>query len=379
MQLAMYESAVNELAIPKLTDFLKANSDIIEISGWSGMKAPEKRGALMEGFGMSAELRKAFVAYYEDVTEVSSDWSEWEQGDLPDVPGLDTDVEETLPVPADTPAPQIAGATQPQYVEGAFATIVSDVAGLNAEDSNAALIAIEDNLGFEHIRMGVLLGHIHKSQHYVQLGYENMRAYLAANTNLHYRKAMILVANAQTIRELGITAEEMKGVSWSALRHIAPILNSKNYKEWLDMARSTTHVALIEAVRSAKAENAEALPAPEADAEKPKMMNKLFSLHPDQKATVDAALEKAKAEGNVDSTGAALDIIASAYTGAPPSGATVGAAMPDLTADGMATYVTALKADQGLEGLVALLNIIGDIFPKVDIDVKLPKGNAEAA
>lgn len=401
MNLVTYQKAVDETPIPKLTAFLKVVEDVVEIEGWIKMRAPEKRAQMMEAFGQSKELRKEFVAWFEQETGKSSDFSEWETAALPPVadtpPVSDAAPETTATDEPDAPAPAPVAVVEKKakatavamqkassvFVEGAFEQIVADVAGLNAQQSKINLIEAEDKLEFEHIRIGALLSHIQKSQHYTTLGYDNLREFLAAETGLQYRKAAYLISNYDAVRELGISAADLKGVTWSALRHIIPILTTKNAKEWLEAARSKTHVSLIAEVSQEKAKQAGALPAPATGAataegssgvaEPAKAIKKEFQVFPDQNETINAALEKAKVVGNVDSNGAALDIIASAYTGAPPSSATVGAVMPDLSKEGFTKMFSKLRADGGLKAVVPILEVIGDIWPEVEIAVEFPQ------
>jgi hypothetical protein len=397
MQFAIYSAAVSELAIPKLGKFVKEHADTLTtLDGWSKMKAAEKREALLTALGAEAEARKAFVAFYFEETGSEQDWSEWETADLPEDAGLTTVADETDDTPElpldgtdagqselELPAAPVAiiggGTSHPQFVEGAFEQIVSDVAGLDAENSDKNLRELSERQAFDNLRMGVLLSHIQSSQHYITLGYDNMRTYLSDQfgDTLQYRKAMFLISNANAVKELGISAKELEGVSWSALRYIVPVMNSDNYGYWLDAARNLTHVALREQIQHHKAKEAGALPAPGADdADKPKPKSKLFNLFPDQKATVDAAIEKAKAEGNVESAGAALDLIAASFTGKAPSNTSVASVMPDTTVDGLTKVFSKMNADQGMDGLMAILSALEAVWPDVEMHVHLPEVEA---
>jgi len=223
MNLSVYNDAVKELAIPKLTAFLKMVEDMVEIENWIKMRAPEKREQMLEAFKQSKELRKEFVAYYENETGTESDFSEWETADLPETPaepapeppsGPETMAEQGLqgtddtpsaekPKPkakakkATTPAPTPT-ATPASFVEGAFEQIIADVAGLDAEQSKVNLVEAEDRMEFEHVRIGALLHHVQTSEHYVTLGYDTLREMIAAETGLHYRKAMHLINNSRS-------------------------------------------------------------------------------------------------------------------------------------------------------------------------------------
>lgn len=404
MNLSIYKTAIAAIAVGKLTDFLKlpAVAEIVEIEGWSKMRAPEKRDQLLEAFGQVKQLREQFVVFYADQTGKDADFSEWEiaAADPADAPaddatppdeatpaetsddepmqGTDDSQTELVTTPAlnmTLPGPAIQHSTV--FVEGAFEQIVSDVAGLDAQSSKASLLEAEDRMEFEHVRMGALLAHIRDSQHYITLGYDNMREFMATETGLDYRKGTYLIANYTAVKQLGISAEHLKGVTWSALRHVIPILTTKNYKKWLEAARSTTHVTLIEQVAKEKVKQAGALAPPDtgdaAPAAAPKPTIKTFNVFDDQNSNINSAIEKAKIAGNVDSNGAALDIIASAYVGAPTSDTTVGAVMPDLTQEGFTKMFSKMKADSGYDGLMSVLNAIDAIWDDVEINVQMPQ------
>lgn len=394
MNITIYSDAIAQLAVPKLTAFLKKPEveEIVEIEGWSKMRAPEKREQITEALKQSKPLREQFVAFYAEDTGNEADFSEWEiaaaeeptEGDQPadaapageDTPPADAaPAEKAKDQPDPKPSSEVIQNSATAFVEGAFEQIVADVAGLDANASRINLIEAEDRMEFEHIRIGALLSHIQNSQHYITLGYDNLREFLAAETAMDYRKGTYLISNYNKVRDLGIPAEALKGVTWSALRHVVPILTEKNYKKWLDAARSNTHVKLIEYVAKEKVKQSGALPAPDKaeGGEEPKPITKAFNVFPDQDATIKAALEKAKGQGNVESNGAALEIIAAAYTGAPPSDTTVGAVLPDTSAEGFKKMFTKLKAEGGNEALYPILEAIGEVWGDVDITAAFPE------
>jgi len=382
MNLTIYKNAIEDLAIPKLTAFLKMVSDTVEIEGWSKLRAPEKRSQMIEALGQSTELRKEFVVFYGDEKGTDSDFSEWETAELP---GLEGEAE-PAPEPPTGTGTEIApvATTSPDtaksgtFVDTAFGIIVSEVAGLNAYQSKINLREAEDRMQFEHIRIGAILAHIQKSEQYIKLGYDNLREFLHAETTMDYRKGVQLIKNFNTVKELGIEAEDLKGVTWAALRHIVPVLTKDNHKEWLDAARNTTHITLIEQVYKEKAKNAGALPAAPATEggsvpEAQKLTSKVFNVYPDQNANITAALDKAKNSANVDSMGAALDIIATAYTGSPASDATVGAVLPDVSEKGLTNVFSKMKKDGPEDVIMDILNAIGAVWPEVEITVEFPK------
>ena len=373
MQLPVYSEALNDLAVSKLNAFVTQHG---KPADWTSLKAAEKRAKLLDMFKEQKELRKEFVVFYADTTGNEADFSEWETAPTTKAEEAEQKAEKgvaTVP-PADTVT--ITSPLTGTYVDGDFETIASEVAGLDAENSKKNLMEAQGRMEFEHIRIGALLSHIQSSQHYTTLGYNNMREFLAAETTMDYRKGTYLVSNYNKVRDLGIKPSELEGVTWSALRHIVPILSETNYKEWLDAARSLTHIALIAEVRQAVTAEQGALPAPKDEDGKPKPIAKQFNLWPDQKATVDAAIEKAKVSGNLDSPAAALEVIAASFTGKPVGTNTLAAVMPDMSDDGLKKQFSKIKSDEGTEGMLRVLEVIGELWPDVTINVKLPKAVA---
>lgn len=390
MNMTIYQDAIQQVAIPKLTAFLKTQNDLVEIEGWAKMRAPEKRTNLIEALTQSKQLREQFVAFYGEETAKEVDFSEWEVAIAEDAeaPEAETVAEEATPAETapdeiedaeivdEAPAP--VAATPTTFVEGAFEQIIADVAGLDAQASKANLLEAEDRMEFEHIRIGALLSHIQSSEHYQTLGYDSLKEFMLAETGMQYRKGMYLIGNYETVKNLDIPAEKLKGVTWSALRCVTPIMNSANYDEWLDAARSTVQATLIEQVAAEKAKQAGALPAPETggDDEPVKAITKNFNVTPDQNVTISAALDKAKAESNVESASAALEVISASYTGKPVSDTSIAAVHPDTSKEGFEKMFSKLAAEGGNGALIPVLEAIGEIWPDVDITVSFPTEEA---
>jgi len=377
----IYKEAVEALAIPKLTAFLKLVTDTVEIEGWSKLRAPEKRANMLEALEQSSELRKEFVVFYGEEKGTDTDYSEWETSDLPEV--SETPQEPAPEPPTGTDVSKATAYTPTQdtptaFVEGAFEVIVSEVAGLDAVQSKANLHEAEDRMQFEHIRIGALLAHIQKADLYIQLGYDNLREFLHAETTMDYRKGVQLIKNFNTVKELGIPAKDLTGVTWAALRHIVPILTATNYKKWLDAARSSTHITLIEQVYKEKTKQAGALPAPgdtatgEAIPEQEKLTSKVFNVYAEQNANITAAIDKAKNAANVNSMGAALDIIASAYIGSPASDATIGAIMPDTSVEGLTNVFSKMANDDPANAIMVVFSALEAVWPTVEVAVTFP-------
>lgn len=386
MKTPLFTDAVTELKVTELTTFLKDNPEF-EIVGWKDKKAAEKRDDFLSALKQSLNMRREFVAFYSTLSsreDLSNDWQDWE-ADLaaedienaetiedPDAAGkaVVAEIEEALGATSDPH--QVVAVHHGSFVEGGFERMVADVAGMEEPDATANLRDAEQDIHHNYVKMGILLAHVQRKELFLAAGCENMREYIAKHTELKYRKAMYLVANANVVQELGITAKDLQGVSWAALRHVLSVIDNSNYKKWLDAARSLPHMKLMAAVDEEKAKqagNALAKPVMEGNVPVAEVTLKKFNLYPDQLQSVNEALEKAKIEANTDSTGAALDAMAAAYVGKPMSKSSAAAVLPDLSDEGLKRMLSKIRADEGNEGLLRLLTVVGDLWPDVLIDV----------
>ena len=382
MKQEQIEAAVAALKIPTVTACVKKMQGDTP-DGWGKMTAKAKREHLVGVVQYSNEkFQSIFKGFAADA-------------------GIEVDeIDESLAAEPEHYVHEAAPATVPQesteiatagaQLSAPHTTVVSDlvahaaseVAGLSAKDSLANLQEAYEHLEEYHFRIGALLSHMQATEAYLTLGYANMRELITSTTRLEYRKAMYLAANAAKIMELQIPESALQGVTWTKLRDVLPVLTAENYEGWLELARTDNSNNLNEAVQAAKVA---ALGAPEESGgdegesegggeavPAPPTKQRGFLLYVDQDAMVQQALDKAKVEGNVDTNGAALAVIATAYTGAPAPATLEAEAGPDISDEHVRAICEAAKKKEkagSFAELIRVLNVIGAVWPEVDINV----------
>ncbi len=113
------------------------------------------------------------------------------------------------------------------------------------------------------------------------------------------------------LAKLNISYDRVKEVQWTKLRVISGVLNQDNIEKMVAVAKKQTTVQLIEFVKGIK-NKGKKLTGP-ADPTKTKVLS--FKVHGDQDATVQAALEKAKEQGNTTVATVALEYICLDFLG----------------------------------------------------------------
>ena len=139
--------------------------------------------------------------------------------------------------------------------------------------------------------------------------------------------------------------EKVKNIGWTKLKDLAPVLTKENVDQWVPIAEQQTAIQLVETVKAAVAANS---PKALEDQTSKTVTTKTFKVHEDQKTTIEAAIDKAKAAANTTVDTVALELICMDYAAAP-------------------TMVQRLKQ----MGIEAALKALEDAYPNAKIDVEL--------
>jgi hypothetical protein len=128
---------------------------------------------------------------------------------------------------------------------------------------------------------------------------------------IHYRKAMYFVSIYNRLVEAKVPSDDVKEIGWTKLRILAPVLTPDNAVWWLSLAKEQTATQLGETIKAHKQGATKLL----EDHSSSKITIKTFKLHDDQKATVEAAIEKAKEQLGASSDTAAFELICLDFLG----------------------------------------------------------------
>lgn len=176
--------------------------------------------------------------------------------------------------------------------------------------------------------------------------YAAFREFVEKEHGLHYRKATYLIEIYNRLGQSGVPWEKVKSIGWTKLKEIAKVLTVENVDEWVQIASNSNTLTLIDTVKAHLAKDA---PKSEQEQAAKTVTTKTFKVHEDQKATIEAAIAKARDAGKTSVDTVALELICMDYLG----GVTI---------------------DQKLKamGLEAAAHALAKAFPDANIDVGLP-------
>ena len=209
-------------------------------------------------------------------------------------------------------------------------------------------------------------------------GYPSFKEMLEGKYGFGYRKAMYLIEVYNKLANSGIEWDKLKPLGWTKVQIIAPVLTVENADSWIKIAGEQNSLTLIETVKNSKK------PLIEGESQPKTVTNMKFVLHSDQKKTVDAALDKAKAASSTDVASVALEYICLDYMGGVSYDQRVATAGPVATGKAIAKAFGGnpeqLAALMGQLDIEAALNAVGAAAPNLNITVALADdGESEAA
>jgi hypothetical protein len=245
-----------------------------------------------------------------------------------------------------------------------IATTAHEVENIGKENAPAIVRALLNDTDFNFFKLGGVLAVIQTNQWFGE--HDTFRAYVEAEFGLSYRKAVYLVAIYTALVQSGVSWDKVKALGWTKLKELAGILTSKNADAWVKKALGATTLQLQDMVKQAREKQAqkEAADGASGDGATPettakKVSTKTFKLHDDQREIVEAALDKAKIEGNTEVDAVALEYICVNYVN--NMGAVVAAKQKGLQE---------LMAETPIEYVLATLEAV---FPKLNMTIEMPE------
>lgn len=236
--------------------------------------------------------------------------------------------------------------------ENLFVSTASSIEKLQKEEAFGRIPELINEVDFNYFQLGGVLSVVQTNEWAAEEGFDSFRALVETKFGLHYRKAMYLMDIYKCLVEADVPFEKVAGIGWSKLKEIASIINNDNVDEWVAKANENTVLQLIELVRAAKVG---ILDKSDETPEAPKNVTSFsVKVHPDQKTTIQNAIEKAKKEANTEFPGVALDAICMGYL----AGATGGT---------KAAKPKSLKAVMEGYTYEEVLDTFGAVWPDIDI------------
>lgn len=252
-------------------------------------------------------------------------------------------------------APDVAEEQAPDLI----VSTSHELENLSRDEAYALVPELTNNVDFTYFRLGGLLAVMQgNSNWWKEDGFDTFRAFIEERFGINYRKAMYLISIYGSLVESGVAWEKLAGIGWSKVKEIADILTVDNVDEWVERAKELTVLQLQDAVRKAKIGT---LDKPDeqtgGDGGSTTFTCKVF---PDQKETIQNAIDKAMKEAGTDSKGVALEAVCMNYL----SGAKV--QKPKSLEQIMKGY---RKEDGG--GYEEVLQAITKVWPDIDLTVSV--------
>jgi hypothetical protein len=232
-----------------------------------------------------------------------------------------------------------------------IADTVHEIENLKKADARALIDRLNDEAAFSQFKLGGVLKLIRSNGWYDP--HETFEEFCKEEHGILLRKAQRLMQIYEGIVEAKVPWAKVKHVEWTKLLVISPMLIPDNAEHWIKIAEEHKTLQLVEFVRNAKKGAVEG--HKQLDDQTVKTVTTMtFKLHEDQRATIEAAIEKAKQDANTQYDTAALEYICLDFMGSKPA--------PQLSVVDWMKHV----------GIDAAVKAFKAAFPDVEIAIQMP-------
>lgn len=235
--------------------------------------------------------------------------------------------------------------------DDAIADSSTALENMGKEEAFELIPTLTNTVDYSYFRLGGVLAVVQSNDEWFKdEGFDTFRDFIESKFGLQYRKAMYLIGIYTNIVEAGVPYQKFDGIGWTKIKEIAGVVTPDNVDEWVDRAKTMSTLALNAYVK--KYLQGTLKKSDEKPGTGPTQYT--VKVHPDQKATIEQAVEKAMKEANTEFKGVALEAVCMNYL----SGAKVGK-----------TKGTNLQALMNEAGYESVLNLVGELWPELDIKV----------
>jgi len=224
---------------------------------------------------------------------------------------------------------------------------------MNQDQLIEYVLGVRDEHGFSALKQGGALTRLMEINW--TGSHSTFRKWVEKELGMRWNDARSKMKIYEKLLQSKVTEEQLEGLRWSKIAIIAPALSPENCAHWIAKAKEITLGELREMVEADQ----------KASGEKGKsdVTTWCAKLHADQEKTWLTALDKVKAEVNTKFDAVAMDALAIGYLGGSVPLAEVNA-----------------KPWMKSMGCEAVLDILAEVFPEVDLTVAIPEepkqGNA---
>lgn len=244
-----------------------------------------------------------------------------------------------------------------------------EIENIDEVSARTTLFSLLEEGDFPDFKIGGLLSVIQSNGWFE--GYPKFQDYVVNKIEpkygIGYRKALYLIQIYDALVESGVSWDQVKHLGWTKLQVIARVLTKDNVDQWVAIAAEQNVLTLVGTVKDTiKGDD-----QPKLEDKTVKTVTQMtFKVHEDQKATIEAAIEKAKEASNTDVATVALEYVCLDYMGGQ-------SLATRMQAVGVAQAVKSLlKAFEGKLadvikeiGVEETLQAIGEAAPELNIEV----------
>jgi len=236
----------------------------------------------------------------------------------------------------------------------ALVQLAHEVENLTREQAFAAVQPLIDTVDYSYVRLGGVLAVIRDHEWWRDAKCESFKELLEKQFGMRYRKGAYLIQIYEDLINSGVEWDQVKSLGWTKLKEISPVLTKDNTAEWVDKAHGLTVLQLHDVVGKFT-EQALVASGTKLEDVQTTTTTITFKVHVDQKETIRLAVEKARKEANTEYDAVALEAICINYL-----------------AGGKVTKPKSLKALLEKHNPEEILHTIGEIWPDIEIEAKIP-------
>lgn len=185
--------------------------------------------------------------------------------------------------------------------------IVRDIENISEEEADEKVHELKEGVEFNYFKLGGVLAVIKENKFIGE--YSNFREKVEAEFGMKYRKADYLINIYLNIVDSGIEWDAIKDIGWTKLKFISHLLTPENVDMWAEKAKEMNTSTLEQEVKELNKTGSQTT----SKTSKSEITNMGFRLHPDQRETIEAALDKSKEETETDVNAVALEAICLDY------------------------------------------------------------------
>lgn len=374
---------ISAMTGPDIEKFLKDHTEIEKPTGWSKMTVAKKREWLSEALSHTDEPE----APAEDEGEGVAEDPPFEV-DQPaaDDPGPESPVEEapaegTDAIPA--PAAEVLPAANP--IEA-----LQNVKSMSAADADRAIRRLVDSEGMSAFMLGGVLAHVVDNDLWKEAvdgeEFSSFRDYLIRVHDLKYARANYLIRAYRTlVHDADLSWAQIENVvakmGWAKLRYVVDVITADTVDYWIEQAQTHNKEQLRGVIKAHKtAAKTGSDPDPEALADAKKIRQMVLKFHPDQYATVEAAIDKAREEtNNPDAYQTVLfEHICMSYVSGPSKPVKKASPKDFASAEGLKAVMQEMRdaAPKSKAGLVKCVETIfneafDEVFPEATVKIDM--------